>query len=471
MHGDIPPDPPGRPGLSEAIARNINQMEASYTNAHAVQKEDLDRNVLPKTLDAIKAGAVDTYWPTSIINQVHNPAEQAQLEDQRTKAVTEGNIALSTQYATPPALAAQRAPLLAAVTNATAHTNPDGSVTPPTAPLSADEMTKATEKLAAFDRVTAHNATLMHVDPAQYVRNQPTIAPLWAAANANPNDPAAQAKAIKQSEVMQAQLGATPEALPRATLDGIVAGIHAAPAEGVPKMMADLRTKYGDAWNDVYRDLSDPTKGKLDPRYGVFATMTQTGAAPTDYAAALKAQSDKGEKFGEGVKNIAGGGGALQMDTEINGAMTTFQGSFRPGEGSALIAGQRDAVRMQATNYIDTGKYTDIRTAVKNAYNNIVGDNVDIDRGGLRVPKTLPNGVPMSAALVRTATDKVEAGLTEADLRPGITLAEARGGTWRTNPDGLTATLYAVKGPNWVPVQHSDLRPVTIDFRQLNQTP
>ena len=110
--------------------------------------------------------------------------------------------------------------------------------------------------------------------------------------------------------------------------------------------------------------------------------------------------------------------------------------------------------------------------AAKSAVSDILGA-VDV-QDGIRAPKTMPDGSPMSAQKVLDAGQGVLDRLTEDQLLPqglrgSVTLRQAQAGTWWTNPDGMSASLLvnnAVTGGKQF-VFGKDQKPITIDYRRL----
>ena len=445
---------PQDPERQAATIRYIEQRKAQYDMGEATERDELTRpgtGTLAKTATALENGAVNTPIPELAIRRALGPqagAALAGLDD----AKAQGALSNANKYATPEAINTQFAALKARI-------SPENT--------DANDVAQAVKDLDMLQKVTARNNEALKADPFSYVASEPTVAAAFAQAKQS-GDPEDVARAIRASQAKQAYLGApAPQAISTAGIQQNVAAIHQAPVEAVPQMMAKLRAQYGSAWPDVFRDLSDPAKGKLDPTYQTFATIAQNGASPIDYAAALKSKNDKAEKFGAAVP----GADKALMETRLTSNMQAWQDTFPPGVGDGLIAGQLNSARTLATYYMeDRGKTA--KEAADAAYQVVIGDNMTMD-GNLRVPKMV-EGRPLTVDAVQQAGQGEQSRLTDADMQHDkdgkivTTAAQAKNGKWVTNQDGMSAVLQV---PNtdgsWRYARRADGSPITIDYRRL----
>lgn len=452
--GRVPLDP-SDPELQQATIAKLNQQKNDYDVGEKTEHDNLALNVVPQTLNALASGAVGTPVPELAIRRAYSQPEADAVMGKIADATTEGNLTNGLKYALPADINAQHDALAAKVTNAQGVN--------PTAPLSAEDMTTATKQLAMFESAAKRNADALQKDPATYVRQAPNVAPLFAQAAANPT-PENIAKAIQQSERVQTQLGAVPQAISTAAIDQNVAKIHAAKVEEVPGIIDSLRQSYGDAFPDVYRDLVQ--KGHLDPNYQPLFTMSPTGPGRVDYAAALKAKADRGDKFEAGDAAFPGAKGA--METQLTYDTKDLQNSFPGSSGDTAITGTRNAIRTLATFYV-TDRGMKPEDAVDAAYGRIIGDQTEVS-GTIRAPKTI-NGQPFGADKVIQAGAGVTDNLKPTDLQSGDgqpTVAQARQGQWRTNADGQGVTLQVQNSSGtWRIVRRADGSPMQMDYRAL----
>lgn len=333
---------------------------------------------------------------------------------------------------------------------------PGSTVTLPPATSAAD-IAQAVKGETMLTAVLAKRQEQLKADPWSYVRQEPSVA---AAYSGNMKDPANAAAAIARSMAVQTHLGAEPQSIATDSINKNVSDIHAAAPSAVPGMMDNLKGQYGSAWPTVFHDLV--AKGKLDPDYQTLATMPTGSPGRVDFAAALTAKADKGEKFGAAAAANTDGAKAT-IEQRITTDLGTFQNSFQGSSGDGAIEGYRNSVRTLATFYADRGM--DPTQAAKTAYTQVLG-NTDVS-GFIRAPKTL-NGQPFSAQKVLDAGDGVTRGLTDAALQGGVTAAQAKQGSWATNPDGMGATLLVQNASgSWRMVRRTDGAPVQIDYRAL----
>ena len=442
---------PDDPERQEATRAYIRQRANAYDTGEAAEKNSLFRagGAVDQTVTALANGAMETTVPELAIRRALPATEADAVMQKIADARSEGNLTNSVRYMAPADLAAQATALRAKL--ASGGTD-------------AAENAQTVKDLGMLQTVMAKRTEALKADPWTYVRQEPSVA---AAYSKDMSDPANVAAAVQRSEAIQARLGATPQSISTAGLQANAAQIHQAPVEAVPGIMAGLRKQYGAAWPDVFRDLSDPQKGKLDPLYQPFATMPQGGAGPIDYAAALRAKDEKGGDFG---KTIPGADKAT-METDLTSALSDYRNSFQPGTGNALADGSLNAARILATYRLERGGMN-ASQAAKSAVSDILGA-VDV-QDGIRAPKTMPDGSPMSAQKVLDAGQGVMSRLTEDQLLPqglrgSVTLRQAQAGTWWTNPDGMSASLLvnnAVTGGKQF-VFGKDQKPITIDYRRL----
>ena len=440
---------PQDPERQAATIRYIEQRKAQYDMGEATERDELTRpgtGTLAKTMTALENGAVNTPIPELAIRRALGPqagAALAGLDD----AKAQGALSNANKYATPEAINTQFAALKARI-------SPENT--------DANDVAQAVKGLDMLQKVTARNNEALKADPFSYVASEPTVAAAFAQAKQS-GDPEDVARAIRASQAKQSYLGApAPQAISTAGIQQNVAAIHQAPVEAVPQMMAKLRAQYGSAWPDVFRDLVGP-KGKLNPEYATLATMPQGGAAPVDYSAALEA------KYGEKGKDwdailAANPGARTAMETAIVANLQPLRDSYQGTSGAGVVAGYENSVRTLATYYLKQGG--DPTSAVKKATDAIFA-NASFAQG-IRAPTTLADGSPFSAQKVIDAGNAKTADLSDADLAPGTTAAQARAGRWVTNPDGQSVSLQVQNSDNtWKIVNTSSNNPVTMRYDNL----
>ena len=457
----IPARTNGDVALEQATDSYLRSQMAMYDLGEKTEREGIIKGGPGKpsfadTLTALQNGNTDMQIPELAYRRAFPPAIADGMMKQVQDAQAEGQITKGLQFATPDQMQTQRAALEAKLS--------------PTAPV--EGQADAAKRLTLFNAATNRNAENLKHDPFSYVASHPTVAAAFAANTANPT-PQNLAAAVAASEAVQAQLGATPQAISTQGIAQNVAAIHSAKPEDVPGMMRGLSQQYGAAWPDVFRDLTaqGPGKGNLNPDYRTLGTMPQSGAGIVDYAAALAAKNTKGDKFGEAMV-AANVGAKTNLETAINDKMKPLQDSFQGSSGDGVIEGYRNSVRTLATFYGDRG--VDPATAVKNAYD-AVFSNLSV-KGGIRAPTSL-NGQPFSASTVQQAGDAYTSNLKETDLqhgadgKPVATLAQAKQGVWQTNPDGVSVSLLAPRpvsaGGGMAHVIGADGRPITMRYDNL----
>lgn len=445
---------PNDPDLYEGTIRGIAERKNAYDMGEAAERDNLEKTVLPQTMTALENGATGITIPELAIRRAFGPmadAKLAALNDARQF----GTLANANKFAPPEDVATQRATLQARI--GPTNTN-------------AADAAQAVKGLAMLDAVTKRNDEALKADPFSYVRTEPGVVAKFAAATAS-GDPEDYAKAIFASEDKQRYLGANPQAISTQGLHSLAGQIHSAKVEDVPGIMSKLRSQYGSAWPEVFRDLADPAKGKLDPLYQTFATIPQSGAVPIDYAAALKAKADKGDRFGSAMK-AQYPSAESDLENQITKSMADWQRSFQPGSGDNLITGTRNSIRTLATYYADD-RGTDPTKAAKAAYSAIIEGSMTVS-GNIRAPMRI-NGTPFNAGMVQEAGRGVQSRLTDADMQlvnpdgtPGVTAREAQKGKWVTQQDGLSAVLQVqnVDG-SWRYARSADGKPITLDYRRL----
>lgn len=438
------PDTPSDPDLHNATVGYINERKNVYDMGETIQRKKLDETTIPQTLQAMENGAVDTMVPELAIRQSHNEAESDQIMSKFADARQFGTLLNANKYASPDDINKQLTDLHAQVASASAGT--DVAAT-----------SQAVKGEAMLTAVLAKRQEQLKADSWSYVRQEPSVA---AAYSGDMKDPANVAAAIARSMAVQTHLGAEPQSIATASINKNVSDIHAAAPSAVPGMMDNLKGQYGSAWPTVFHDLV--AKGKLDPDYQTLATMPTGSPGRVDFAAALTAKADKGDKFGAAAaENTIGAKSTIEqrMKTDLD----PFQNSFQGSSGDGAIEGYRNSVRTLATFYADRGM--DPTQAAKTAYAQVLG-NTDVS-GFIRAPKTL-NGQPFSAQKVLDAGQSVTDHLRDGDLQD-VTAAQAKQGSWATNPDGMGATLLVQNASgSWRMVRgREDGRPVRIDYRTL----
>lgn len=451
----VPLDPKD-PDLHDATVRYLETQARQYDLGQQTDQANIIKGGpgkpglgdLKSTLE--NGGDVNLGATELALRHAFKPGQADALMEELNDAKAVGGVVNSSKYALPADLDAKHTDLIAAA-------GPNGPV---------EGHATAAKTLTTFERAMAVRAEALKKDPADYVRQEPTVAPLATAYQTNPT-PENLAAYITRSENVQRSLGVAPRAVTKPTLDSIVASLHGAKVEDVPGKFNDYQKQYGAAWPDVARDLMDPQRGKLDPGYQPLLTMAP-GAGRTDYAAALVQKNEKGEKFGAAMDG-AYPGAKTTLESQINTSMDRWRNSFPGASGSGTIEGQTQAVRTLATYYADT-RGMEPGAAAKRAYDMVLG-NVDVN-GSIRAPKTI-NGQPFGADKVIDAGQTVQQNLTQDKLLPEgrqgfVTVDQARAGQWVTNQDGMSVSLMVPRATGGTMlVLGKDGKPITMDYKSL----
>lgn len=460
-------DPALKTLVMDKIAANLHQFNLGQTTNRAASEKQFG-----DTLTALENGATTTPIPTLAYAQTHSPAEVEEFNRKIADSTAFGSLRNSLQFAAPDQVNAQVAAAQAKIDGA--RPGPNGEA--PTAPLSAEDMATAARHVAMLQQVAKANAEAMNADPATYVARNPIVAAAMTAVTRAAAEPEMSpteraevaARAVQTSLRVQAQLGvASPQAISTPSIEKLSASIAAAKPEALPGIIDGLRGQYGSAFPDVWRDLSDPKRGKVNPDFLPLATMNPTGPGRVDYAAALKDRSEKGADFGQAGQAQFGKTTKADIETGITTALGPMADSFKGASGDTAIDGARSQIRTLATYYTDHGmKAAD---AVDAAYGRIIGDQYDVS-GSVRAPRSI-NGQPFSADKVIQAGAGVTAGLTDAGLQRDdngkivTTANQAQAGTWVTNQDGKGVTLQVQNASGtWKTVRRADGSPIALDY-------
>lgn len=429
----------GNPDLQSYVVTKLrgyisDQKALSDVHAAAV------RRTVSDTERALLDGA-DVPIPTAQIKASLPPEEAATALYDINVAQHAGAFVKSMRWATPQEIQQGLTALEAggATTGAIA-----GAATAGPKPSAEEVVFRQSVYRAVVSQVAARDR-LLAKDPAAFVESNPQIQAM--AAKLDPKNAAAMEGYSNAVLALEQRLGVPPDkqsVLSVQQAQSLVQKIVSEPNMDAGAALDAAAEEYGAAWPKVFGDVV--RLGKLSPDFQVLAMMnmpTQMQARADLQRALLESRKAGGIKklmasLDPAERKIIDGSGT---DTTLFNELKQFD---RTARSASLRGSVRESVQTLATLYAMNGMPAP--TALRRAYEGIIGDRYDFD-GTQRVPKgELGHVESAEAATLRgLKADDLEAvgGRVPAIAkeRQADLLTAARNGYWVTNASDTGAVL------------------------------
>tara|TARA_R110002126_G_scaffold192037_3_gene340146 strand:- start:2226 stop:4715 length:2490 start_codon:yes stop_codon:yes gene_type:complete len=315
----------------------------------------------------------------------------------------------------------------------------------------------AVEQLRAYTEARRVRDAQLKVDSVKYAAaNDPSTQFALERLNAaigTEDEGAARAAYIATTIAAQERLGVDdPKVLTQLEVEGVADAVSAigeddTAGENLTDLLSGYSSTYGKNWPLVYKQLI--TGKALTGDHVALARIAgdvRKGAASRNLGTAIfNRKANEGSLGSKATKDVEDATTAVFNDTAL-----TFNVAGAAATGNLY----KGAVSTLALHYASLGKSAD--DAAKKAYEELLGSDfatVTTSTDAYRVPRTYPDGQPISEFMVARGAAVVKQNLLPYNLTPTVGLPPeekakslAAFGQWVTAPDGSGLMLMSEQG-------------------------
>jgi hypothetical protein len=447
----------GDPDLRQASLSKLNQFYNQQDSMYAQDRAVLERDV-KATNEALQFGQtvavpeerIRSLLPADDAERVIGTLQRSQMQGQLYNAV---------KMADPGQISEMRQDLMegsGTLSEMIKRTNPLAS--------EAEQFTNRQDALQAFEAAVKRRDEAIRADPARFSLQDPAVRTAMDKAT---RDPAQFGEYVAQTQAFQSRLG-IPRSQQRVLTDdqraSMLTQITQADPVAADKYLIGLQRETGDAWGDVFGDLTRGTDG-LPSDLIALGIMTD----PAGRRSLVSALTQDREKPGT-VRGSLPDTAAKDIDTKIEDGMAEFASTFNVAAGGqALGSALVKSAKTLAYSFASQGMSES--AATERAISAIAGQfDVMVSTGeyNARAPKGLGSTMADASNLTRarlTAEDLAppsdRQGLYSPEALSKIALQNAQGGAWVTSPSSDGWTLIGLDGRT---VFRRDGYPVSISY-------